>query len=108
MYHPQSTAAAIKRRRSNTALIIGLIVGIILAVVVFFAVQSTLREQTAQSMRQAVIGSALECYAIEGAFPASLSYLQEHYGLVVNERDYLITYECYADNVAPSVVVVPK
>ena len=44
----------------------------------------------------------------KGAFPASLSYLQEHYGLVVNERDYLITYECYADNVAPSVVVVPK
>ena len=33
MYHPQSTAAAIKRRRSNTALIIGLIVGIICIVI---------------------------------------------------------------------------
>ena len=108
MYHPQSQAATIKRRRSNLALVAALVVGVVLAVVVFFAIQGAVREPTAQSMRQAVLSSALECYAIEGAFPASLGYLQDHYGLVVNERDFMITYECYADNVAPSVVVVPR
>ena len=108
MYHPQSTSAAIKRRRSNLTMLVALAIGVVLAVAVFFAMQNAVREQTAQSMRQAVLGSALECYAIEGAFPASIGYLQDHYGLVVNDRDFLITYECYADNVAPSVVVMPK
>ena len=108
MYHPQSTASAIQHRRSIVRIAIALVVTLALAVVVFFAMQAAVREQAARSMRQAIVDSALECYAIEGAFPASLGYLKDHYGLHVNERDYLITYECYADNVAPSVVVVAR
>ena len=108
MYHPQSTAIATKRRRSSLNLLFALIIGVAISIGLFMFIQSALREQTAQSMRQAIVSSALECYAIEGAFPASIGYLQDHYGLAVNDRDYLITYECYADNVAPSVMVVPR
>ena len=50
----------------------------------------------------------MQCAAVEGAYPASLKYLEEHYGLIVNHSDYAVTYEAFASNVPPSVVVVPR
>lgn len=52
--------------------------------------------------------AAMQCAAVEGAYPARLSYLEEHYGLIVNHQDYAVTYEAFASNVPPSVVVVPR
>ena len=75
---------------------------------VWESAQEAIREQSALSLRIAILDAAKQCCAIEGAYPQSLGYLKEHYGLVVNDRNYLITYECYADNVVPSVVVVPR
>lgn len=60
------------------------------------------------SLRHAIMQSANQCYAIEGSYPYNLEYLENNYGLVVNHDDYAITYEVFADNVAPSVVVVEK
>lgn len=60
------------------------------------------------SLRHAIVQSANQCYAIEGAYPYNLEYLENNYGLVVNHDDYVITYEVFADNVAPSVVVVER
>ena len=108
MYHPDATSTAIKGARSTRIIVLLLIAALALCVAAYFGVQSAVREQTAQSMRSAIVDTALECYAIEGAFPSSIQYLEDHYGLVVNDKDFLVTYECYADNVAPSVVVVPR
>lgn len=66
------------------------------------------REQGAASLRAAVLDAAMQCCAIEGSYPSSLAYLEEHYGLVVNRDDYAVTYESYAANVPPSVRVVPR
>lgn len=71
-------------------------------------VQAGLREQGAESVREAVLQAAAQCCAVEGSYPHNLSYLEEHYGLTVNRDDYAITYEAFASNVAPSVVVVPR
>lgn len=106
MYHRDATSSAIKRSRSTRLILVVFVLALALCVAAYFGVQSAIREQSAQSMRTAIVNTALECYAIEGAFPRSIEYLEEHYGLVVNDTDFLVTYECYADNVAPSVVVV--
>lgn len=108
MYHPESTASVIRRSRSSTYVIAALVLFAVLSAVAFFGAKAAIAEQSARSMRTAIMDTALQCYAIEGAFPSSLSYLEDHYGLVVNNTDYLVTYECYADNVSPSVVVVPR
>lgn len=60
------------------------------------------------SLKHAILQSANQCYAIEGSYPYNLEYLENNYGLVVNRSDYSITYEVFADNVAPNVVVVEK
>lgn len=57
---------------------------------------------------QAVLRSAVECYCVEGAYPESLGYLEENYGLNVNHRDFIVTYEVFASNVAPDVRVLVR
>lgn len=69
---------------------------------------ATLREQGELSVRNAIMNSAKQCCAIEGSYPSSLTYLEQNYGLVVNHGDYAITYEVFADNVMPNVVVLSK
>ena len=68
----------------------------------------TIREGGRAAIRQAVLRSAVECYTVEGAYPESLSYLKEHYGLTVNEKDYIITYEVFASNQMPDVQVLVR
>ena len=65
-------------------------------------------EQSTQSVKDAVIRSAVQCYAVEGVYPSSLSYLEEHYGLTVNHDDYIISYEAFSENLLPEVTVLVK
>lgn len=78
-----------------------------LAAVLALAQQSA-TQQGAASVRQAVLSAANQCAAVEGSYPSTIEYLEDHYGLSVNHKDYAITYEAFASNVAPSVTVVPR
>jgi CDP-diacylglycerol pyrophosphatase len=62
----------------------------------------------AKSIRQAVYDRALQCYVIEGAYPASLSYLEEKYGLAVNHKAYIVEYSAYAENQPPEIRVIAR
>lgn len=108
MYH-EVTSKERKKRRTRTIavvlVVLAIAVGLVLGVQ---AVNRSTREQGATAMRQAILDAALRCCAIEGSYPLSLSHLEKDYGLRINHNDYIITYEAYASNIAPSVVVVPR
>lgn len=72
------------------------------------AAQHSMREQAASSVRTAILDAAMQCCAIEGAYPQSLAYLEDQYGLRINREAYAVTYEAFAGNVPPSVMVVPR
>ena len=102
------TAQMKRRRRWRVALAL---VACVLAGALWFAWDSAnvqAEAQSALSVRNAVMEAAMQCAAVEGAYPASLKYLEEHYGLIVNHSDYAVTYEAFASNVPPRVVVVPR
>jgi len=108
MYH-EKTAASIRRHKRNVAILV--VTCVLLVALLFFGTlraQASAREQAAASLRNSIMTSAKQCCAIEGSYPSSVEYLEENYGLEVNHDDYIITYECFADNVPPSVVVVPR
>ncbi|MCI8468907.1 MAG: hypothetical protein HFJ75_05400 [Eggerthellaceae bacterium] len=108
MYHEKSYRDLRRRRRRRvTALVVACLV-VVAVVIGFGTVQQSLREQGAAAVRDAVLDSAMQCCAIEGSYPSSLDYLEQEYGLRVNHDDYVITYEAFAGNVMPSVVVVPR
>ena len=48
------------------------------------------------------------CYTIEGVYPATLEYVEEHYGLMVDRERYDVFYEIFADNIMPEITVIPK
>ena len=59
-------------------------------------------QRTADALRKA----AVSCYAIEGFYPASVSYLEEHYGVIVDYDRYAVLYDCIGSNVMPYIEVV--
>lgn len=67
--------------------------------------KANMAEQT-DSIRDTVYARALQCYVIEGAYPESLDYLIENYGLAVNTDDYRIIYIPYAENLPPEIKVI--
>lgn len=71
-------------------------------------IRRNIREESRAAIRDAVVQAAVECYAVEGVYPASLDYLEENYGLVINHRDYIVSYEAFASNVLPSVQVLVR
>lgn len=65
-------------------------------------------ETTLQSMEEAVRRAAVQCYALEGGYPPNIAYLKDHYGIVVNEKDYFYFYEVTASNIMPEIKVIKK
>lgn len=108
MYHEISEQQLAKRRKKR---IVALVLTCLVAVACFFGyqyVRRSMNEQAAVAMRQSIMDAAKQCAAIEGSYPLSLEYLEENYGLTVNHQDFVITYQAYANNVAPNVVVMPR
>lgn len=104
-----STYASTKRKRIR--IIAACVVIVVLLAVVGIGLKVTnenMKAQGAESLCVAIESGARQCAAIEGSYPASLSYLEENYGIVVNHEDFIVTYEIFAENIPPSVTVVPR
>ena len=85
------------------------VVLILVLAVLFTAVcVPVFQEDIRETGRAAVLRSAVECYTLEGAYPESLEYLEKHYGLTVNKKEYIVTYEVFADNQLPTVQVLVR
>ena len=98
-----------KARRRLAA--VWVIVAIIAVVLIIPAAVSARKEETQESVRsitETVQERALQCYEIEGAYPSSLSYLEENYGLTLNQEDYLVVYKPVAENLPPEVRVIER
>ena len=90
---------------------------VILAAVLVIAVAAALAilrpwrdidEESIAAIEDAVHRSALQCYVVEGVYPADLEYLEEKYGLQINLRRYYVAYEAFSSNLPPTVRVVPR
>ena len=96
----------LNRKVSFRLFAVGLI--LVLAVIFIAVCVPVFREDIRETGRAAVLRSAVECYTLEGAYPESLEYLEKHYGLTVNKKEYIVTYEVFADNQLPTVQVLVR
>lgn len=65
-------------------------------------------EEELLTLEQAVMRGITYCYAMEGSYPASLSYLKEHYGLFYDEEKYFIDYLPLGANIMPDVTIIRR
>lgn len=67
--------------------------------------QSTLDRQK-DSLQHAIDRDIIHCYAVEGFYPPSLSYLEEHYGLTYNKELFFVDYRPVGSNMRPEVTIL--
>lgn len=97
--------------RNTISYLIPLVFFIVLLVIFLDGIRSvsdtTLAKQK-DSLETALSRSITQCYAVEGAYPPSLEYLAEHYGLTYDKDEFLVDYEYYGSNLIPDVTVLRK
>lgn len=47
-----------------------------------------------------------ECYILEGMYPPSVEYLEQHYSIQIDREKYAVFYEGFASNMAPNITVI--
>ena len=62
--------------------------------------------QDKQQLEQALTRAAVACYAAEGIYPPDVAYLEEHYGIQINDDLYTVKYEVIASNLMPDITVL--
>lgn len=69
--------------------------------------QSTKRRQK-EALENALNRDITCCYALEGAYPGSLKYLKQHYGLTYDESRFFVDYKVSGANLLPDVTIIEK
>ncbi len=83
----------------------------VLAIVVAVAllqVSGRTGDLSTASVERAIRSSIAQCYALEGAYPPDLAYLEKNYGLLLDEKRYIFDYQVPGANVFPIVRVVVR
>ena len=99
----------VKKRFPLAALISLLLIAVVLAVVVV-GVRGAAEANRGEAMRtleDSLNRAAISCYAIEGAYPPTLDYLSENYGVYIDEESFIVHYEIFASNIMPDITVQP-
>ena len=65
-------------------------------------------EEGRQQLDTALRRAAVACYAAEGVYPPTVEYLQQHYGVQIEEERYIVFYEIFANNLMPDITVLEK
>lgn len=61
-----------------------------------------------ESLETALNRSITWCYALEGAYPESLDYLVEHYGLTYDHDRFFVDYRIAGANIYPDVTILEE
>lgn len=69
--------------------------------------QSTIERQK-ESLENAIQRDIIHCYALEGYYPPSLSYLEDHYGLTYDKNLFFVDYQPIGSNMRPDVTILVK
>ena len=90
--------------------------GIILSIIIFAVVAGLLygqiknmsgevRKNDADMLKDALENAVVTCYAIEGRYPESLEYIEEHYGVKIDRKKYFVDYNNNLINMKPEISV---
>lgn len=84
----------------------------IAVLVVFIIAVSDFADSNAANQKEiltdAINRDIVHCYAIDGSYPPSLDYIEEHYGLIYDHDRFLIDYEVMGSNLMPNVTIIER
>ena len=71
-------------------------------------VDSSTSQEQAKTLERAIRKSVIQCYAVEGSYPPSLEYLQEHYGIFYDSDSFYVDYISIGSNIMPDITIIEK
>ena len=100
----------VKSKRSLPELLLSAV--LLAAVLAIFlicvrAVSGRTEDEELSILENAIRRASVQCYSIEGRYPPSVEYLEEHYGIVVDSDKYAVFYDGFASNLMPDITVIP-
>ncbi len=72
------------------------------------SIEKTTINKQQESLETALSRNITHCYAVEGYYPPSLAYLEEHYGLTYDKSLFFVDYRPIASNIRPNVTIILK
>lgn len=78
-------------------------------VMVMYGLKQAERSSIAEGRRileDGVRRAVITCYAIEGSYPESLSYIEENYGINIDKAKYTVFYEIDSSNIFPAITIL--
>lgn len=100
-----------RRKTGRLSFLFSLAIGVFFLGVLVYGARSLdhmSRMQNVDLIRQSVRRAAVQCYAIEGIYPADVDYLREHYGVNVDSEKYYIEYAAIGPNIMPDIEVYER
>ncbi|MDC7294414.1 MULTISPECIES: hypothetical protein [unclassified Butyrivibrio] len=89
--------------------VISILIFAMVLVLFFIAVDETGRgtvKKQQESLENALSRDIVQCYAIEGRYPPSLEYMEDHYGLIYDKSVFFVDYQPIGSNLYPDVTVI--
>lgn len=89
--------------------VISVVIFVLIAVFSIQAVEYSGRssiEKEQESLENAISRDIVQCYALEGMYPPSLSYMEDHYGLTYDKNVFFVDYQPIAANLYPDYTVI--
>ncbi len=79
---------------------------LILFVLGLSSISETTVSRQQESLENALNRDIIHCYAVEGFYPPSLEYIEEHYGLVYDKDLFFVDYQPIGSNLRPDVTIL--
>jgi len=79
------------------------------ALMIFYGLDETEKSSRSEGLRlleESLRHAIVKCYAVEGSYPDSISYIEKNYGVRIDRTKYFVDYQIFASNILPSVTVV--
>ena len=96
------------KQNLQRAYILGPIIIFVVLIIIFLSVDKDNVDQMfaqEKQIEEVIRKYAVACYAQEGAYPKDIAYLEENYGLIIDEDKYFYYYDLFASNILPDIEV---
>lgn len=101
------------RKRSVFEVLSGHLLSIVFFVVIFGLflggvanAEAGSQAESKKVLEESIKKAVVSCYALEGAYPESIEYLEKNYGLTYDKDKYAIGYIAFASNILPDITVI--
>ena len=101
----------VRKRRKITSFHVGILLFSAILVLFLYGISyvgSSTEERQEDSLIKAMERNIVHCYALEGFYPPSLEYMEEHYGLTYDKDMFIVDYQPIGTNLYPDFTVISK